>query len=160
MINVILIISAILLAFVLGTVSGFVVAAESIKVIKISCCACGNNVKDEESVFCEECYEEDDVLRTALKEKEVDIRYKSVSLKQRSVINQPEREELDTLEKDIYNIEKLCENVESISKTLELKVDVEPLKDRTKELKTVVSKWKMLNDKDNKIDTMIWEHEN
>lgn len=159
MLNALLIIVAIALAFVMGTIGGYTIATESIQPVKIKCCTCGDAVLEKEVIFCEDCYEDNDSLSGSIKEKEVDIRYKTVSLKQRGVVNQPESMELDNLEKEVTSTDKLCESVETINKTLDLSVDVGPLKERNKELRNVVNKWKAINDKENKIDAMLWEHE-
>lgn len=153
--NVFLILFAMILAFTLGTISGFVLGADTMQIPQKVCDSCDCKVEAKDAVFCEDCFEEDDKLTAAINEKEMDIRYKNMTLRGRGILNKPESAELEKLRLETEKIDTLCSNVDNISKDLDLKTNVEQLKERNASLKKSVEKWNDIIKREGKLDEIL-----
>jgi hypothetical protein len=151
--------------FVFGMLGGFMIGAEfatrfSDNNSNFFCERCDIEVplSSLAAVFCEDCIDEesdDDRLISAIKEKELDIRYVNVALRQRNLVNKPDKAELENLRADCTRVIKLVDNVKSISDELDLKVNVEPLKERNESLQACINKWEEIADRDEKLDDIL-----
>lgn len=119
------------------------------------CDACDSQIDEDDALFCENCFEDDDKLTTAIKEKELEIRYINVALRGRNLVNKPSRSELEKLRRDTDRVMTMCDNVQVISNDLNLKIDLAPLRERNTSLRTCISKWETINDREEKIDTLL-----
>jgi len=157
----------VIVAFITGLFMGVELGVESVSNsqidlvtnpgIKVICDACDSSILEHDAVFCENCFDDDDKFTTAIKEKELEIRYITVALHQRNLVNRPEREELEKLRRDVDKISRLCENVQKISTELCLKIDLAPLKERNNSLIACIEKWEKINKREEKLDDILQE---
>jgi hypothetical protein len=147
--------------FTIGAVGGLVVGTELTvlseqqknMIPQQTCEGCECIVED--GVYCENCVDEDR-LSTALKEKETEMRYVNAALRQRNMLNRPEKEELEKLKVEIGRMEKLMENMEEVSRGLRLRIDgIQRLKEKNEVLKESVERWEEINERERKLDKIL-----
>ncbi len=119
------------------------------------CDSCDNIISNQDAVFCENCFDEDDKLSSAIKEKELYTRYEDLALKQRNTLNPPSMSELNKLQNDSIEIIELCDSVDKITQYFGLKIDVNPLRQQNNALCSNIDKWKLLLKRDEKLDELI-----
>lgn len=150
----------IVIAFTCGMVGGVLLGYDTAAACnddKRTCDMCDQKIPEKDSLFCGECFEEEseDQLGTALKQKEGTIRYKSATLRQRTVIDKPTIDELKVLEKDSDEVDELCDGVERVSNTLKLEVNLQPLREQNKGLKSTVQKWQIINEREDAVNRIL-----
>src|SRR5947209_19292497 len=63
------------------------------------CDNCDALLHDGNEVFCAPCFDKDDTITTAVKERETSLRYTDIALRQRGILNKPTRRELKKIHK-------------------------------------------------------------
>jgi hypothetical protein len=104
---------------------------------------------------CENCHK--DKLDVSLKNKEWKTRNSGVLLKQRSIIDRPDKTELEDLSKEVEKNDDICDGVDKISRLLNVKADTSALRQSNQELNRYIEKWKRFEEREQAIDESI-EH--
>lgn len=166
-----------LMVFLFGTVAGLVLSVDiaiedetTSRIKKVDkkdvrekvcvCDACDSAIIEQDAIFCENCFEDDDKLNCAIKEKELEVRYVDMALRQRNLVNKPDSIELEKLRHDSDRVQKLYENVKQVSRDLDIKVDAEPLRERNESLRACINKWENINKREEKLDALLPEAQN
>jgi len=153
--SIFFIIIAFACAFISGTLFGYDLRATYVKqTLVASCDSCNNEIVDDEIVLCEDCQSEDK-LNSAISEKEMSIRYALATLKQRNLINRPDKAELEKHSVETNRTRVLCEKLREVAADLKLDLQITELYNSNEQLRQCVNKWKELDEREEAINKVI-----